>query len=470
MICLIDIPKFYISGVYPQNGSNDWKLYSEIRFEDRYDFTCIIATGSHVSLCSSNILNFLDPIIFKSKYAQLCSLYGPMITTFPCEIHTSHKGLENTFLFYIVDNLETIAGAPVIVGCNIINSLFDNALDLITNIIKYYSQKPKIQQFPEENNSSGNTLLVKTYDRMSKRVQVNHSQLKQIYSELTEKGFTLDTISKQIGCSFRNSLYRGYSLNKDSFKKLQDLYGKEISFEMKDPIVPHLDLEINEYLVEQIGIILGDGHLSKSGNTLTITLNFEDEENYVEYVKDLLRKVFNVDPSIVKLPNNKANQIRIYGKGIINALVELGMKTGNKVKNQVSVPDWIKNKKKLCASCLKGLLDTDGSIYLTSDKRRLAMNFKNNSKPLVESFIEMCEKLDIKTNNIYEGWTFSRGKRFKHYKVEIYKQDQIARFILIVNPEKWKNRKRKFLEILTKNGSSWSSVFNDILTDLDKPF
>jgi len=138
-----DIPKFYVSGVYPQIGSNDWKLYSEIRFEDRYECACIIATGSHVSLCSSTILRFLNPKIYKSRNAQLCSLFGPIITAFPCELHTSHKGLESTFLFYIVGNLESIAGAPVIVGRNIIDPLFDNGLDQITNLIKFYSQKPK---------------------------------------------------------------------------------------------------------------------------------------------------------------------------------------------------------------------------------------------------------------------------------------------------------------------------------------
>ena len=243
---------------------------------------------------------------------------------------------------------------------------------------------------------------------------------------------------------------------------MQDLYCKKILHKIKAPIVPQINIEINEDLAELIGIILGDGHLSKSGNTLTITLNFAEEQNYVEYVKKLLRRILSIEPSIVELPDNKANQIRIYGKGIINAFVKVGMKTGNKVKNQVGVPNWIKNKKEFCASCLKGLLDTDGSIFLTSDKKRIAMNFKNNSKPLVESFKEMCKKLAIKTSEIYEGWTYSRGKRFRHYKVGIFKQSQIKRFILIVNPEKWINRKAKFIVILTKKRSSWSSVYNDI--------
>lgn len=132
------------------------------------------------------------------------------------------------------------------------------------------------------------------------------------------------------------------------------------------------------------------------------------------------------------------------------------MKTGNKVKNQVSVPTWIKSNEEFCPFCLKGLIDTDGSIHLTSDKKRMVINFKNNSKPLVESFRDMCTKLKIRTNELYEGSTLTRGKIFKHFKLEISKINQVNRFISIINPEKWKNRKKYLLDTLNKNGSNWA--------------
>jgi uncharacterized protein (UPF0297 family) len=338
-----------------------------------------------------------------------------------------------------------------------------NKLNIDKNQMKS-SQKIKIRGAGEniiKTNKEVNDTIVKTYDRESSRVQVKKSQLKHIYSELKERGFTLDKISQIIGCSFRNSLYKGYSLSRVSFNKLQDLYGLEIPHEIKEPIVKTIDLEKNENLAELIGVILGDGHLNQRGNTLSITLNFIEERKYVKHVENIVGEVLNIEPSIVELSNNKANQIRVYGKGIIDAFVNLGLKTGNKVENQVGVPNWIKNNKNFCVSCLKGLFDTDGSIYLTSDKKRIAMNFKNNSRPLVESFKEMCEKLAIKTNEVYEGWTYSRGKRFNHYKVEMFKQDQIKRFISTVYPEKWLNRKERFIEILKNNRSTWSAVFNN---------
>jgi hypothetical protein len=297
-----------------------------------------------------------------------------------------------------------------------------------------------------------------SYDRRISRIKVNRSELKLIYCDLVKRDFTLDKISQIINCNFKNSLYKGYSLNLNSFNKLQNLYSKDICHKILPPIIKIVNLKTNYDLIELIGIILGDGHLNKKGNTLTITLNFADESNYVEYVINLLKDVTNIEPSIVKLPNNKANQIRVYGKGIVEELIKLGLKPGNKVKNQVNVPNWIKNNENYYTYCLKGLIDTDGSIHLTSDKKRIGINFKNNSKPLVQSFKDMCNKLKIRTNELYEGLTYSRGKIFSHYKLEITKQNQVKKFIMIVNPEKWKNRKHKILDIITKNGSQWASI------------
>lgn len=303
------------------------------------------------------------------------------------------------------------------------------------------------------------------YDRSKKRFQIEKEQLKIIYNKLKQRGYTLDSITKEIGCSLRSSLYYGYSFNEKCFKNLRDLYNEEFLYQIKDPFIKQINLDLSEALAELVGIILGDGHLSKSGNTLTITLNFIDEHRYVEYVIDLVTKVLNIIPSIVKLPNNKANQIRVYGKGIINAFENIGLKKGSKVKNKVGVPIWIKNNFNYSVSCLRGLFDTDGSIYLCSDKKRICMNFKNNSQPLVKDFKKICEILNISTTKLYQGITKSRGKQFNHYKVEINKQDQIKQFLITVNPKKWIYKKRILTEDLERNCSNWSSFFKDLILD-----
>ena len=48
---------------------------------------------------------------------------------------------------------------------------------------------------------------------------------------------------------------------------------------------------------------------------------------------------------------------------LINFLEDKGFKPGNKIKNKLRIPSWIKNNRKFLKACLRGLYDTDGSVY-----------------------------------------------------------------------------------------------------------
>jgi flagellar protein FlaI len=215
----------------------------------------------------------------------------------------------------------------------------------------------------------------------------------------------------------------------------------------------HFFIEENYLLAEMVGIILGDGHLSSDGYYLTINLNFQDEFEYVLYILKLFESLFKIHPIVVKLPNNKANHIRISNRYIVEFLTSKGLKLGNKVKNQVGVPEWIKKDEIYHKYCLRGLFDTDGSIFPVIKENSLKINFKNNSKPLVRDFKFMCEVLGIEMANIIEGWTHSRGKRFRYFKVHIGGKEQVAKFLYIVKPMKWEYKKYKFDRIFKNNGS-----------------
>ena len=48
-----------------------------------------------------------------------------------------------------------------------------------------------------------------------------------------------------------------------------------------------------ENLAELVGIILGNGKISRDRHTLTIILNVGEEYQYIEYVKNLINTLFN---------------------------------------------------------------------------------------------------------------------------------------------------------------------------------
>jgi len=55
------------------------------------------------------------------------------------------------------------------------------------------------------------------------------------------------------------------------------------------------------------------------------------------------------------------------------------------------VPDWILNDLEYTSHCLKGLFQTDGSIY--KDREYVMVNFTNLIKPLIDDVFNMMSAL-----------------------------------------------------------------------------
>ena len=48
---------------------------------------------------------------------------------------------------------------------------------------------------------------------------------------------------------------------------------------------------------------------------------------------------------------------------LVNYLHLLGLPIGNKVRQKFDIPDWIRQNSKFQVACVRGLVDTDGSIF-----------------------------------------------------------------------------------------------------------
>ena len=140
-------------------------------------------------------------------------------------------------------------------------------------------------------------------------------------------------------------------------------------------------------LAELVGILLGDGSIRLS--QFTITLNSVEDKEYSSYVVNLIEKLFFYIPKVVIRTDYKILTITTSGTGIINYLLKQGLRTGDKVSQQVDVPNWIKNNAEFSRYCLRGLFDTDGCIfthtYTTNTKSYsyVKANFNNASQPLI---------------------------------------------------------------------------------------
>lgn len=107
------------------------------------------------------------------------------------------------------------------------------------------------------------------------------------------------------------------------------------------------------------------------------------------------------------------------------SIKDLGIKTGDKIKNQVTIPHWVFSREKYLIVCLKGLFDTDGCCYKTG-KRYLIINFTNKNAKLLNQIY-----IGLKQLNFHPYKITGRG-------VEIGRQLDIKNFFSII---RLRNRK-----------------------------
>ena len=268
---------------------------------------------------------------------------------------------------------------------------------------------------------------------MEKRVKFHKKELERVYRYLKSEDYTLRSINSKIDSDFRNYLYKGHSLDKETFDKIRSQYGNEIKHEEirhvngKSKPDDLTNLTECQDTAELIGIILGDGHLTENFQHCLCLTFCEDEQQLINRTKNLCQSTIEMTPKEYSLKDSRAIQLKLHSKELVKRLTELGLQTGDKVENQVAVPSWIKDKEEYEKRCLRGLVDTDGCIYTQSRDSRTIVRFKNKSKPLLTDFKEMCRNLNIKPSNGGE------------YSVQVASQTEVRKFIEKVEPIKARN-------------------------------
>jgi len=153
-------------------------------------------------------------------------------------------------------------------------------------------------------------------------------------------------------------------------------------------------------LAEFVGVVLGDGGISK--RQVVITLNHRDDSAYGIYVISLIKKLFGVRPKIYYDSKDSVDNIVVSRSELVKFCTDaLGLKIGSKVRQQVGVPSWVKRNRKFLIACVRGLIDTDGSVfthrYRVNGKwysyKKLA--FANRSRPLLRSVFNIMKSIGL---------------------------------------------------------------------------
>lgn len=156
-----------------------------------------------------------------------------------------------------------------------------------------------------------------------------------------------------------------------------------------------MDFRTQKTLSYVIGVAIGDGNLSNPNGRAT-RLRITCDTAYPNLIRRIIYAVREV------LPRNKVSIIK-RAKSYVdiscysNQWEEwLGWRVGlgSKVRQNVSIPEWIKSREDFSSACLRGLMETDGSIYM--DRGYRMVNFVTAIPKLAKDVMDVIHALGFK--------------------------------------------------------------------------
>lgn len=186
-----------------------------------------------------------------------------------------------------------------------------------------------------------------------------------------------------------------YTISPQSFKDTGFIAPKNIKYPSKSLL-----------LSEAVGIILGDGSLTKY--QLRISLNSQTEKEYAGFILKLFKELFNLK-GVYKQREKSACDLVFSSVKLIKFLNGMGLKTGDKMLQQIDIPKWILGNKGYMGACLRGLIDTDGGIYYHNHVtkgikyRHIGLCFTSYSSPLLKNIHNILIKLGFPASIRHNG-------------------------------------------------------------------
>lgn len=273
-----------------------------------------------------------------------------------------------------------------------------------------------------------------TWEKIAKKLNVNQ---KYLCCELKKEIRSLNEDLYKRLCKIAMVNY-----DENIEKKLIDNWGKSKGGLNSSGSLKKLpNIKFNEKLAEFVGIVLGDGHVCsyKQGKKVGVyciriagDLN-KDKEYHVSYIKDLSKELFNLNANEVLSKWNNGRFLDLYSRKLVEFFISIGIMPGNKIKNQSTIPSWILKDKIFLRACLRGLIDTDGSIHRMSkkDPNLLRINFTNHNETLLR---------DVRNSFIKIG--FNPSKIINNKKIYLSRQKEIEKYVKEIGFKNDKHIKR----------------------------
>ena len=166
-------------------------------------------------------------------------------------------------------------------------------------------------------------------------------------------------------------------------------------------------------LSEFIGAIIGDGNLWSKNNHYRVEITGDpklDKNYFRDFLIPVTKKLFNITPHV--RIRQRGLRLRITSKKVYSLLIEeYNLPVGSKKGLNVTIPKQILDKKELFIACLRGIFDTDGSIFLADKGYRKdypTIEITTTSSKLAKQIRNILIKLEYKFG--FRSW---KPKKFR---------------------------------------------------------
>ncbi len=226
-----------------------------------------------------------------------------------------------------------------------------------------------------------------------------------------------------------NKLTLSQEYKKFIVQKLSESWGQVKGGKLSEGNLKKIRLpKKNKKLAEFWGIMLGDGNVQRTEGYKIGTYNIKitghailDKDYLSNFVKPLGEKLFGIRSRVYKAKSNQGFNVVFDGRRIVDFFEKEHFKAGDKIKNLVTIPEWIRNNPQFLAACLRGLYDTDGCFYKLTNQNSYQVGFTNYNPALLNDTRNSLLSLGIGVSKI------SRGR-----DITITKKSEIAKFYKLI--------------------------------------
>ena len=229
-------------------------------------------------------------------------------------------------------------------------------------------------------------------------------------------------------------LNRKSQISKENYEKLSEMakielrYSSYVIIKNKTQNIS-TPKQIDERLAEFIGLLAGDGHVSRINYEISVTCHKKLDKDYIiNRVSKLFLDLFTMNVTIRESKKNNVIRCSVHSKLLSEYLTTNFLIPRGKKKGKLHIPTQIKTEKELLIPYIRGLFDTDGSIYCRR-KKSLVVSIASRDPVFLNEVKNALTKL---------GYSASvSGKN-----LYIYNQEQVQRFMFEVKPSNVKHLNR----------------------------